>query len=30
MMDALHDFLRNSPMMAYLAILAPRLVEFEA
>ena len=27
MMDALHDFLRNSPMMAYLAMMAPRLVE---
>ena len=27
MMEALHDFLRNSPMMAYLAMMAPRLVE---
>jgi len=27
MMDALHDFLRNSTMMAYLAMMAPRLVE---
>ena len=27
MMDALHDLLRNSPMMAYLAMMAPRLVE---
>jgi DNA modification methylase len=27
MMDALHGFLRNSPMMAYLAMMAPRLVE---
>jgi site-specific DNA-methyltransferase (adenine-specific) len=27
MMDAFHDFLRNSPMMAYLAMMAPRLVE---
>jgi len=27
MMDALHDFLRNSAMMAYLAMMAPRLVE---
>jgi len=27
MMDALHDTLRNSPMMAYLAMMAPRLVE---
>jgi site-specific DNA-methyltransferase (adenine-specific) len=27
MMDALHDFLRNTPMMAYLAMMAPRLVE---
>ena len=27
MMDALHDFLKNSPMMAYLAMMAPRLVE---
>ena len=23
----LHDFLSNSPMMAYLAMMAPRLVE---
>src|SRR5208337_2928186 len=27
MMDALHDFLRNSPMMAYLVMMAIRLVE---
>jgi DNA modification methylase len=27
MMDALHDLLRNSSMMAYLAMMAPRLVE---
>jgi site-specific DNA-methyltransferase (adenine-specific) len=27
MMDSLHGFLRNSPMMAYLAMMAPRLVE---
>ncbi len=27
MMDALHDLLRNSPMMAYLAMMGPRLVE---
>jgi site-specific DNA-methyltransferase (adenine-specific) len=27
MLDALHSFLRNSPMMAYLAMMAPRLVE---
>jgi site-specific DNA-methyltransferase (adenine-specific) len=26
-MDALHSFLRQSPMMAYLAMMAPRLVE---
>jgi adenine specific DNA methylase Mod len=27
MMEALHLFLKNSPMMAYLAMMAPRLVE---
>ena len=27
MMEALHGFLKNSPMMAYLAMMAPRLVE---
>jgi site-specific DNA-methyltransferase (adenine-specific) len=27
MLDALHSFLRSSPMMAYLAMMAPRLVE---
>jgi site-specific DNA-methyltransferase (adenine-specific) len=27
MVEALHSFLRNSPMMAYLAMMAPRLVE---
>ena len=27
MMEAFHSFLRNSPMMAYLAMMAPRLVE---
>jgi site-specific DNA-methyltransferase (adenine-specific) len=27
MMEALHSFLKNSPMMAYLAMMAPRLVE---
>src|SRR6266404_5725457 len=27
MMEAFHTFLKNSPMMAYLAMLAPRLVE---
>jgi DNA modification methylase len=27
MVEALHEFLRNSPMMAYLAMMAPRLVE---
>src|SRR5438045_3113451 len=26
-MEALHSFLKNSPMMAYLAMMAPRLVE---
>ena len=26
-MEAFHSFLRNSPMMAYLAMMAPRLVE---
>src|ERR1035437_5664503 len=27
MVEALHSFLKNSPMMAYLAMMAPRLVE---
>jgi site-specific DNA-methyltransferase (adenine-specific) len=27
MVEALHQFLKNSPMMAYLAMMAPRLVE---
>jgi DNA modification methylase len=27
LMDALHSFLKHSPMMAYLAMMAPRLVE---
>jgi site-specific DNA-methyltransferase (adenine-specific) len=27
MMEAFHSFLKNSPMMAYLAMMAPRLVE---
>src|SRR5213080_4084890 len=27
MVEALHEFLKNSPMMAYLAMMAPRLVE---
>ena len=27
MLQALHSFLKNSPMMAYLAMMAPRLVE---
>ena len=27
MMESLHSFLKNSPMMAYLAMMAPRLVE---
>jgi len=27
MMEAFHTFLKNSPMMAYLAMMAPRLVE---
>lgn len=27
MMEAFHGFLKNSPMMAYLAMMAPRLVE---
>jgi site-specific DNA-methyltransferase (adenine-specific) len=27
MMEAFHAFLKNSPMMAYLAMMAPRLVE---
>ena len=27
MIEALHSFLKNSPMMAYLAMMAPRLVE---
>src|ERR1051326_1268377 len=27
MLEALHAFLKNSPMMAYLAMMAPRLVE---
>ena len=27
MLDALHDFLRQSPMMAYLAMMTPRLLE---
>jgi site-specific DNA-methyltransferase (adenine-specific) len=27
MVEALHGFLKNSPMMAYLAMMAPRLVE---
>lgn len=27
MMEAMHAFLKNSPMMAYLAMMAPRLVE---
>ncbi len=27
LMEALHSFLKHSPMMAYLAIMAPRLVE---
>ncbi len=27
MMEALHSFLKNSPLMAYLAMMAPRLVE---
>jgi len=26
-MEALHSFLKHSPMMAYLAMMAPRLVE---
>ena len=26
-MEACHSFLKNSPMMAYLAMMAPRLVE---
>jgi site-specific DNA-methyltransferase (adenine-specific) len=26
-MEAFHTFLENSPMMAYLAMMAPRLVE---
>ena len=26
-MEAFHSFLKNSPMMAYLAMMAPRLVE---
>jgi site-specific DNA-methyltransferase (adenine-specific) len=28
LMEALHSFLKHSPMMAYLAMMAPRLVEF--
>src|SRR5438552_10500064 len=27
LMEALHSFLKHSPMMAYLAMMAPRLVE---
>lgn len=27
MMEAFHSFLKNSPMMAYLAMMAPRLIE---
>jgi site-specific DNA-methyltransferase (adenine-specific) len=27
MVEALHSFLKNSPMMAYLAMMSPRLVE---
>jgi adenine specific DNA methylase Mod len=27
MMEAFHSFLKNSPMMAYLAMMAPRLVQ---
>src|SRR5439155_27343505 len=27
LLEALHSFLKNSPMMAYLAMMAPRLVE---
>src|SRR5438034_7642789 len=27
MMEAFHSFLKHSPMMAYLAMMAPRLVE---
>jgi site-specific DNA-methyltransferase (adenine-specific) len=26
-MEALHSFLKHSPMMAYLAMMAPRLIE---
>ena len=29
MVEALHGFLKNSPMMAYLAMMAPRLVELQ-
>jgi site-specific DNA-methyltransferase (adenine-specific) len=30
MMEAFHSFLKNSPMMAYLAMMAPRIVELQS